>query len=259
MQRVGIMWGGLTSGAEFQRSQKCGCESQNIHPKWGLISLCIVVDLPHLLELEDITNRLPVTTALSGEVIIHLHLLVAQQLTGAISCIHEDRDQILSMEGPTSHCPALVSAICCLSCRLNWWIFANPQHLIGPIQTLSGPQPVYLDQTPPLLTRGNREFKQYQDSVRDMLCLPFTCQFCGMGGLLWQLIIQYGPDNLILAALSGPSSNAYMHSNSELISTDIDDTVKDAHIKMLLGVTIDGHSLWPPIDVFEKQMQWEGE
>ncbi|KAG2110401.1 uncharacterized protein F5147DRAFT_652010 [Suillus discolor] len=145
-----------------------------------MIGLRITVDFPHLLELKGITDRLPVTTALSREVVVHLHLVVAQQLTGA-------------------------------------------------------------------------------DSIRDMLCLPFTCRFCGMSGLLWQLAIQYGPDNLISAALSGPSSDAYMHLNSELIGTDIDDMVKDAHIKMLLGITIDGHSLWPPIDVFEKHMQWEEE
>jgi hypothetical protein len=155
--------------------------------------------------------------------------------------------------------PLWFFTIHCLSHGLNWWVFVNLQHLVGPLQTLSGPWPIYLDQTPPLLTRGNREFKCYQDSIRDMFCLPFTCRFCSMGGLLWQLTIQYGPDNLISAALSGPSSDAYMHSNSEHISTDINDTVKDAHIKMLLGVTINSHSLWPPINIFEKHMQWEGE
>jgi hypothetical protein len=50
-----------------------------------------------------------------------------------------------------------------------------------------------------------------------------------------------------------------MHSNSEHISTNINDTVKDTHIKMLLGVTINSHSLWPPINIFKKHMQWKGE
>ncbi|KAG1781443.1 hypothetical protein EV702DRAFT_1041961 [Suillus placidus] len=272
-----------------------------------MIGLCVVVDLPHLLELEDITNRLPITIALSREVIIHLHLVVAQQLTSAMSAyfitvitnlfftrivLDSGHSAHVTMPPPTTVPTAqplipgtlvlpmgflqflpssTITTIAGLNRmgshpvqnRHNLLHFGSNElpftHLVGPLQTLSGPQPAYLDQTPSLLTRGNREFKQYQDSVRDMLHLPFTHQFCSMGSLLWRLAIQYGPDNLISAALSGPSSDAYMHLNSELIGTNIDDMVKDTHIKMLLDVTIDGHSLWPPIDVFEKQMQWEGE
>jgi hypothetical protein len=155
--------------------------------------------------------------------------------------------------------PLWFFAIRCLSRGLDWRVFANPQHLVGPMQSISGPRPAYLDHTPPLLTRGYREFDLYQDSVRDMLRLPFARRFCTMGGLVWRLAMQYGPDNLFSAALSGPSSDAYLHSNADLIGTDIDDKVMDSHLKLLLGVTVDGQSLWPPIDVFEKHMQWEGE
>ncbi|KAG1849441.1 hypothetical protein DFJ58DRAFT_729525 [Suillus subalutaceus] len=49
------------------------------------ISLHVAVDLPHLLELEDITGRLPTATALSSKVVIHLHLVMAQQLTSTVS------------------------------------------------------------------------------------------------------------------------------------------------------------------------------
>ncbi|KAG1853416.1 hypothetical protein F4604DRAFT_1933310 [Suillus subluteus] len=155
--------------------------------------------------------------------------------------------------------PLWFFAIRCLSRGMDWWVFANPQHLVGLLSTLSGPRPAYLDQKPLLLTRGNGEFERYENSVRDMLRLPFSRRFCGMGGLLWRLAIQFGPDNLISAALSGPSSDASMHSNVERIGTDVDDMVTDAHINTLLGLTDDNHILWPPIDVFDKYMQWQGE
>ncbi|KAG1853619.1 hypothetical protein F4604DRAFT_1686217 [Suillus subluteus] len=155
--------------------------------------------------------------------------------------------------------PLWFFAIRCLSRGMDWRVFANPQHLVGPLSTLSGPRPAYLDQKPLLLTRGNGEFERYENSVRDMLRLPFSRRFCGMGGLLWRLAIQFGPDNLISAALSGPSSDASMHSNVERIGTDVDDMVTDAHINTLLGLTDDNHILWPPIDVFDKYMQWQGE
>jgi hypothetical protein len=64
---------------------------------------------------------------------------------------------------------------------------------------------------------------------------------------------------LFLAALSGPLSDAYLHSNADLIGTDINDMVKGAHLKHLLGVTVNSQSLWPSINVFKKHMQWEGE
>ncbi|KAG2030711.1 hypothetical protein BDR03DRAFT_986920 [Suillus americanus] len=155
--------------------------------------------------------------------------------------------------------PLWFFAIHCLSHGMDWRVFADPQHLVGPLSTLSGPGPTYLDQKPLLLTRGNGEFERYENSVRDMLRLPFSRRFCGMGALLWRLAIQFGPDNLLSAALSGPSSDASMHSNVERIGTDVDDMVTDAHINTLLGLTDNNHILWPPIDVFDKYMQWQGE
>jgi hypothetical protein len=155
--------------------------------------------------------------------------------------------------------PLWFFTIHCLSWGLDWQVFSNLQHVVGLLQTISGPRPAYLDHTPPLLTRGYREFNLYQDSIRDLLHLPFVCQFCTMGGLIWRLAMQYGPDNLFSVVLSGPSSDAYMHLHSDTIGTDINDKVMDAHLKLLLGVTVDGQSLWPPVDVFERQMQWKGE
>jgi hypothetical protein len=127
------------------------------------------------------------------------------------------------------------------------------------MNTLSAPRPVYLDQQPLLLKRGNRDFEWYDNSVRDMLRLPSSRCFCGMGSLLWRIAIQFGPDNLILAALSGPSCNALIHSNVERIGTNVDDMVMDAHISTLLGLTNNNYNLWPPMDIFDEYMQWEGE
>ncbi|KAG1899875.1 uncharacterized protein F5891DRAFT_1189347 [Suillus fuscotomentosus] len=62
-----------------------------------------------------------------------------------------------------------------------------------------------------------------------------------------------------LSALSGPSSDVFIHSNVERIGTDVDDTVTDAHIDTLLGLTQDNSLLWPPLDLFDKYMEWEGE
>ncbi|KAG2352813.1 hypothetical protein BDR07DRAFT_1497599 [Suillus spraguei] len=155
--------------------------------------------------------------------------------------------------------PLWFFAIRCLTRGLDWRVFANPQHLIGPLGAASGPRPKYLDQRPLLLRRRRGVFEQYDNDVRDMLRLPFARRFCCMGSLSWRLAMQFGPDNLISAALSGPSTDASIHSNVERIGTDVDDTVTDAHINLLLGLTDDDYTLWPPMDIFAEYMGWEGE
>jgi hypothetical protein len=80
-----------------------------------------------------------------------------------------------------------------------------------------------------------------------------------MGGLLWRLAVHYGPDDLFSFALSGPSTDASIHCNVDRNGTDIDDTMTEDHINLLIGLTSDNHSLWPPLKFFEIYQSWEGE
>jgi hypothetical protein len=86
------------------------------------------------------------------------------------------------MKGPTSLCIALI--FCHLLSLLETQLTGLYQQLIGPLQTIPSPRPVYLDHTPPLLTKGYGEFDLYQDSIRNMLYLLSACCFYTMGGLI---------------------------------------------------------------------------
>ncbi|KAG1885362.1 uncharacterized protein F5891DRAFT_905367, partial [Suillus fuscotomentosus] len=102
-------------------------------------------------------------------------------------------------------------------------------------------------------------FQFYEDRVRELLLLPYARRFLTMGGIIWRIALHYGPDHLFSAALSGPSTDAYVHGNIQRNGTHIDDAVFPQDIQLLLGVAADNSSLWPPLDIFDRYQKWTGE
>jgi len=149
--------------------------------------------------------------------------------------------------------PLWYLGIRCLSRGLNWQVLVPVSRLAAPTY-----RPSHLDNRRlPLYWNGD-VFHDYHTQVWAMLNLPFACRFLSMGGILWQIALHYGPESLFAAALSGPSTDAYLHSHANRIGGDIDDVVTNEDIALLLG-TVGCSSLWPPIDVFEKYEKWQGE
>lgn len=141
----------------------------------------------------------------------------------------------------------------CLSRGLDWQVLVSAPRLAASI-----PRPAHLsDRRPPLNSNGD-VFLEYHTRVRAMLNLPFARRFLSMGGILWRIALHYGPKSLFAAALSGPSTDAYVHGHVNRIGGEIDDMVTDADIALLLGTT-EGFSLWPPADIFERYEKWQGE
>ncbi|KAG1721832.1 hypothetical protein EDB19DRAFT_1588102, partial [Suillus lakei] len=101
-------------------------------------------------------------------------------------------------------------------------------------------------------------FQEYSARVRALLLLPYARRFLTMGGLIWRIALYYGP-HLFSSALSGPSSDAYIHNAADRMGEDMDDMVTEDDIALLLGTTTDNHSLWPPSDVWDRYQKWTGE
>lgn len=156
--------------------------------------------------------------------------------------------------------PLWFFAIHCLSRGLDWQVFVNPHHLVGPLYGVPAPRPAYLDAKLPLLDRMHSDvLNKYEDRVESFLRLPFARRVFTKGGLLWRLAVHYGPDDLFSSALSGPSTDASIHRNVDCNGTDIDDAMTEDHINLLIGLTSDNHSLWPPLKFFQIYQLWEGE
>lgn len=142
----------------------------------------------------------------------------------------------------------------CLSRGLDWQASVSVPRPAAPV-----PRPAHLGaRCPPLFWKGDT-FQEYDVRVRAMLRLPFARRFLTMGGIAWRIALHYGPESLFAAALSGPSTDAYVHGRVDRIGRDIDDTVTADDIALLLGTATGGGSLWPPVDIFEKYEKWQGE
>jgi hypothetical protein len=156
--------------------------------------------------------------------------------------------------------PLWFFAIHCLSRGLDWQVFVNTHHLVGPLYGVPALRPAYLDATTPPLDRMHSDvLHRYEDRVKSFLRLPFARRVFTKGGLLWRIAVHYGPDDLFLSALSGPSTDACIHRNVDCNGTDVDDTISEDHINLLLGHTRDNYFLWPPLKFFEIYQSWEGE
>lgn len=64
-------------------------------------------------------------------------------------------------------------------------------------------------------------------------------------------IMYYGPNNLLLYALSGPSTDAFIHYNVDCNGMDVDNTIMEDHINILIGLTCDNYLLWSPLKFFK--------
>ncbi|KAG2082630.1 hypothetical protein BD769DRAFT_1300352, partial [Suillus cothurnatus] len=98
----------------------------------------------------------------------------------------------------------------------------------------------------------------YARSVHTLLQLPRARRFLTMGGIVWRIALHYGPSELFASAISGPSSDATTLIHCESHETLVDDYVSDEDISLLLGIT-DRGSLWPTLDLWEKNENWSGE
>lgn len=139
----------------------------------------------------------------------------------------------------------------CLSLGMDWRILtpSSSPTLQPSISTSTSPWP---------LKAGTSFFGDYARRVHSLLQLPHARRFLTMGGLLWRIALHYGPSELFAAAISGPSSNASKLIRCEAHGTLVDDAVSDEDIDLLLGVT-DRGSIWPTLDLWEKNENWAGE
>ncbi|KIK36125.1 hypothetical protein CY34DRAFT_16598 [Suillus luteus UH-Slu-Lm8-n1] len=139
----------------------------------------------------------------------------------------------------------------CLSLGMDWRVFtASSTPTLQPsISTSTSPRP---------LKAGTSFFVDYARRVHSLLQLPHARRFLTMGGLLWRIALHYGPSELFASAISGPSSDASKLFRCEAHDTLVDDTVSDEDINLLLGIT-DRGSIWPTLDLWEKNENWAGE
>ncbi|KAG1743580.1 uncharacterized protein EDB91DRAFT_1080983 [Suillus paluster] len=99
----------------------------------------------------------------------------------------------------------------------------------------------------------------YTSQVRELLCRPFACCFLTLGGILWRIALQFGPNTLVQEALVGPSSAVMLWGSGELVSNLWDDFVTPEEINTLLGRSHSGsESCWPPNDLWDSSKKWKG-
>ncbi|KAG2028402.1 hypothetical protein BDR03DRAFT_1019859 [Suillus americanus] len=154
--------------------------------------------------------------------------------------------------------PLWFLAIQCLTRGLDWRLFVHPNQLVSPMHGPLIPRPPHLDALSKPLVYNPALLETYECRTRALLCLPYARRFVTMGGILWRIALHYGPPSLLSAALSGPSTDSYMHYHVDHAGPHIDDTVTQADIDLLLGVTSKG-SFWPTLDIWAKSQKWHGE
>jgi len=156
--------------------------------------------------------------------------------------------------------PRGLFAIRCLSRGMDFQVFADQNDVAGSRHDHCGPRPAYFDCVyPPLYNNRTTSLQIYEDRVQELLLRLYARRFLTMGGIIWHITLHYGPDHLFSAALSGPSTDAYVHDNVERNGTHVDDAVFPQDIPLLLGVAVDMSSLWPPLDIFNRYQKWNGE
>lgn len=143
----------------------------------------------------------------------------------------------------------------CLSLGMDWRVFCPPSTLTT---QPSDSTPANLQATPRPLMTGTSFFVEYARNVHTLLQLPRARRFITMGGILWRIALHYGPSQLFASAISGPSSDALNLNRCEAHDALVDDCVSDEDISLLLGVT-DRGSVWPTLDLWEKNENWSGE
>lgn len=154
--------------------------------------------------------------------------------------------------------PLWFLAIQCFTRGLDWRVFVHPELLGGPTHGSLVPHPPHLVASSEPLIFSPTLLETYESRVRTLLCYPYARRFLTMGGIVWRIALHYGPSSLLPAALSGPSTDAYIHYHVDHAGPYIDDTVSQADINLLLGLTNKG-SFWPNLDIWTKTQKWHGE
>ncbi|KAG2107600.1 hypothetical protein DEU56DRAFT_688819, partial [Suillus clintonianus] len=117
-----------------------------------------------------------------------------------------------------------------------------------------------LQENPRPLKKGPLLLADYVRRVQILLQQPHARRFLTMGGILWRIALHYGPSGFFSSAISVPSADAslHLHFDQGADPTVVDDRLSDAEISLLLGITENG-SIWPTLEIWEKNEHWSGE
>ncbi|KAG1863907.1 hypothetical protein F4604DRAFT_1929029 [Suillus subluteus] len=148
----------------------------------------------------------------------------------------------------------------CLSRGLDWRVFTPLTDLAHSPLGHPPPKPPHLQGDPRPLIMGNSLLVDYVCRVQALLQQPNARRFLTMGGIIWRIALHYGPAGLFATAISGPSIDAavHLHFDEGGDRTTLDDRVSKAEISLLLGIAENG-SIWPTLDIWERNEHWSGE
>lgn len=101
----------------------------------------------------------------------------------------------------------------------------------------------------------------YRHQVQ-LLLRSVAPQVLAMGGIAWRLAVEYGSPTDLQRAAERPSykflSHCTTHPSEIPVSTVTDNHLYADEIRVLFGQLLDGKSLWPHPDIFNKTMAWNG-
>ncbi|KAG1759014.1 hypothetical protein EDD22DRAFT_956277 [Suillus occidentalis] len=99
----------------------------------------------------------------------------------------------------------------------------------------------------------------YVANVQQLLSCPFAHRFLSVGGIIWCIALQFGPNTLIQEALVGPSSDVTRWKSGKTLDDLWDDTVTPAELEILSGQGLENLvTCWPPHDIWTSSTKWAG-
>ncbi|KAG1804561.1 hypothetical protein EV424DRAFT_1351262 [Suillus variegatus] len=99
----------------------------------------------------------------------------------------------------------------------------------------------------------------YVATVQQLLNHSFARHFLMVGGIIWRVALQFGPNMLVQEALAGPSSDVTRWKSGEMLDDLWDDTVTPAELEVLLGQGLESSvTCWPPHDIWTSSTRWSG-
>jgi hypothetical protein len=124
-----------------------------------------------------------------------------------------------------------------------------------------------------LLTDSDTQYlnQNYLHAVQNLLSREKARGFIERGGLAWRLALEFGPSDIWTSVFNGPSSSLCRFYDGEFIFDEGDWICEQPLARekeLLIGALYDngstddictvGKSLFPPIEVFESSMHWNG-
>lgn len=99
----------------------------------------------------------------------------------------------------------------------------------------------------------------YVATIQQLLNRPFARHFLTVGGIIWRIALQFGPNTLVQEALAGPSSDITRWKSGEMLDDLWDDMVTPAELEVLLGQGLESSvTCWPPHDIWTSSTRWSG-